>query len=102
MSEKTIDVYMNIQNDDDEYHEIYIKDDNITLNASTPIGVMRALYYLLDLASSAGGLTFDKKTEKSPVPHRYCCGTYSYHTIFAAAGLDKICGLHGALSCDRL
>ena len=81
-SEKTIDVYMNIQSDDEEYHEIYIKDDNITLNASTPVGVMRALYYLLDLASSAGGLTFDKKTykRKTKVKTRVIysfCGLYS-------------------------
>ena len=81
-SEKSIDVCMNIQSDDEEYHEIYIKDDNITLNASTPVGVMRALYYILDLAVSAGGLAFDKKNykRKTKVKSRIIysfCGLYS-------------------------
>ena len=56
-----INIRLEAKTDDEEYHEISIEDGYIDINAAKPIGVMRALNYLLDLAESAGSLGFDKK-----------------------------------------
>ncbi len=80
-SDRFIEIQMNLQTEDEEYHEIQVTDDRISVNAGTPVGVMRALYYLLDLANGAGALSFDKKSykRKTKVKTRFIysfCGLY--------------------------
>lgn len=67
---------------DEEYHEINVKEDLITINAVYPAGVLRALYDLEDLAENAGSFTFDKKSYKkrTKVKTRFIysfCGLYN-------------------------
>ncbi len=79
--DKNIEINMTANDDDEEYHEISVEDGKITVNAGTPVGVMRGLYFLLDLANGAGALSFDKKTykRKTKVKTRFIysfCGLY--------------------------
>ncbi len=79
--EKCIEIHMDIKSDDEEYHEIEVADNVIKINAGTPTGIMRALYFLLDLAGGAGALTFDKKVykRKTKIKTRFIysfCGLY--------------------------
>lgn len=80
-SERNIEIRTDVDLPDEEYHEIHIKETNILINAASPIGVMRALYYILDLANGAGGLTFSQKSyrRKTKVKSRIIysfCGLY--------------------------
>lgn len=80
-SGKIIEICMTAETKDEEYHEIEITDDKITINAGTSVGIMRGLYFLLDLANGAGALTFDKKTykRKTKIKTRFIysfCGLY--------------------------
>lgn len=80
-AEKSIDICIDIKSDDEEYHELAITENKITLSAATPIGVMRGLYYLLDLANGKGDFVFEQKTykRKTKVKTRYIysfCGLY--------------------------
>ena len=80
--EKKIKLEININSDDEEYHEIYITDDLIKINAAAPVGILRGLYDLEDLAESAGSFSFHKKTykKKTKVKTRFIysfCGLYS-------------------------
>ncbi|MBR5586667.1 MAG: hypothetical protein IKW02_01760 [Clostridia bacterium] len=76
-----INISLDAKTEDEEYHEITIDDGLIEINAAKPIGVMRALNYLLDLAESSGCLSFDKKTykRKTKIKTRFIysfCGLY--------------------------
>ncbi|MBO5955779.1 MAG: hypothetical protein J6Q10_03150 [Clostridia bacterium] len=80
-SEKVIEISMDIKTEDEEYHEIEVKEGHIIVNAGTPVGVMRGLYFLLDLANGAGALSFDKKSykRKTKIKTRFIysfCGLY--------------------------
>ncbi len=80
-NEKYIHIKMDIKSDDEEYHEIHISDDKILINAAKPLGVMRALYFVLDLAGSAGSFSFEKKVykRKTKIKTRFIysfCGLY--------------------------
>jgi len=80
-SDKVIEINQSICTEDEEYHELEIRDGYIGINAGTPIGIMRALYFLLDLANGAGMLSFYKKTyqRKTKIKTRIIysfCGLY--------------------------
>ena len=80
-SDRRIEVYTDVEADDEEYHKIDITDDKITIRAGSPIGIMRGLNFLLDLAGGAGSLSFDKKcySRKTKVKTRFIysfCGLY--------------------------
>jgi len=80
-SDKYIEINMNVETDDEEYHEIEITDSKISVRAGAPVGIMRGLYFLLDLANGAGALSFDKKTykRKTKIKTRFIysfCGLY--------------------------
>lgn len=80
-SDKNIKIRMDVITDDEEYHEIDIKDDFIDINAASPAGVLRAIYDIEDLVENAGGFTFDKKSykKKTKVKTRFIysfCGLY--------------------------
>lgn len=80
-SDKKIKIDINIETDDEEYHEIHINDNLIKINAASPVGVLRALYDLEDLAENAGTFTFDKKVykKKTKIKTRFIysfCGLY--------------------------
>lgn len=62
--ERCIQINCNLTHVEEEYHEIAISENNIQISTSSPIGVLRALTYLEDLAKTAGGLYFKKKTYK--------------------------------------
>ncbi|MBR2471190.1 MAG: hypothetical protein IKB55_00765, partial [Clostridia bacterium] len=68
--------------DKEEYHEIYIKENNIEIKAAYPVGILRGLIYLTDLAKGAGGMYFKTATYKREPQFeaRYIysyCGLYS-------------------------
>ena len=80
-SGRYIEICMTAKTDDEEYHEIDITDSKIIINAATPLGIMRALYYILDLANGSGALSFDKKKykRKTKIKTRFIysfCGLY--------------------------
>ncbi len=80
-SEKRIEISMDIKTDDEEYHEVEVTDNRICIRAGSALGVMRGLYFLLDLANGAGTLSFDKKTykRKTKIKTRFIysfCGLY--------------------------
>ncbi len=80
--DKIIEISMNLVTDDEEYHEITVDDGKITVNAGTTVGVMRGLYFLLDLANGAGALSFDKKI-------------YKRKTKMKTRFIYSFCGLYG-------
>lgn len=80
-SGKFIEICMTARTDDEEYHEIDITDSKILINAGSPVGIMRALYFILDLANGSGALSFDKKKykRKTKIKTRFIysfCGLY--------------------------
>lgn len=81
-SKRVIEICMNAQTEDEEYHEIDICEEQILINASSPVGVMRAFYYLLDLANGAGSMSFDKKI-------------YKRRTRIKTRFIYSFCGLYG-------
>ncbi len=81
-SNKAIEIEINIPSNDEEYHEITISEDCVKINTASPVGVLRALYYIEDLAESAGSFTFDKKSykRKTKMKTRFIysfCGLYA-------------------------
>lgn len=76
----SIETEKNMRNDED--HIIRIDDNCITIKAKAPIGVMRALYYLMRKASEVNSLSFEKGTYKrnvkvkSRIIYSYC-GLYT-------------------------
>ncbi len=66
----------------EEDHEIIIQDDMIKITGASPVGVMRALYFLRNLTDGSGTFSFEKK---------------SYHrkTKFQSRILYSFCGLYG-------
>lgn len=80
-SNKKIEIRLDINSTDEEYHEIEISDNLISINAAFPVGILRALYDIEDLAESAGNLSFKKKTykKKTKIKTRFIysfCGLY--------------------------
>lgn len=63
-SDKKISIRMDIRTDDEEYHEVDITENEIKINAGSPLGVLRALYLIEDLAESSGSFTFVPKSYK--------------------------------------
>ncbi len=86
-SEKKLRIRMDIQTDDEEYRELSISDSEIILRAGHPVGVLRGLYDLEDLAESAGTFSFEKKTyrKKTKVKSRII---YSFSSLYTGA-LDQ-------------
>lgn len=81
-SDKKIILKCDIETDDEEYHEIDIKENEIIINAGHDFGVLRGIYFLEDLAESAGTFTFKKKSykRKTKVKTRFLysfCGLYA-------------------------
>ena len=81
-SDKAIEINVNIPSSDEEYHEITVAENSIKINTATSVGVLRALYYLEDLAESVGTFTFDKKSykRKTKMKTRFIysfCGLYA-------------------------
>lgn len=79
--DKNIVIYCDIQNDDDEYHEIYIDENIIEIHAAKEDGVLRALYYLLQLAEDNGKPEFEKRVykRKTAIKTRYI---YSFSGLY--------------------
>ena len=80
-SDNVIEIRMDVETEDEEYHELDIRPERISVNAGSPVGVMRGLYYLLDLANGAGALSFDQKSyhRKTKIKTRFIysfCGLY--------------------------
>ncbi len=80
-SHRNIKIHMDLVHSDEEYHEISVHNDSIVINASTKIGVMRALYYILDLAAGVGSMSFAAKEykRKTRIKTRFIysfCGLY--------------------------
>lgn len=82
-SDKSIRLYLdNKLKNDEEYHEIYISKDNIDIKSASSVGIMRGLFYLLELTQTLKKFTFKIKTYKrKPIfKTRYIysfCGLYS-------------------------
>ncbi len=81
-SDKKINIRMDVKTDDEEYHEVDITNNGIEINAGTPVGVLRALYLIEDLAESADSFTFNKKSykRKTKIKTRFIysfCGLYA-------------------------
>ena len=79
---KKIIIKCDINTKDEEYHEVDIKENLITVNAGHDFGVLRGLYYIEDLAESAGTFTFDEISakRKTKVKTRFLysfCGLYA-------------------------
>ena len=49
---------------EEEYHEINIGGENITITSADSAGILRGLVYLKELAEVSGGFNFEKKTYK--------------------------------------
>ena len=80
-SDKKIALYTDIESDDEEYHEIMISEDEIKINASCASGILRALYYLMQLAEDSGCVVFEKRTykRKTVIKTRYI---YSFSGLY--------------------
>ena len=81
-AEKKIEIKMDIKTDDEEYHEVLISENKITVNAGSPLGILRGLYLLEDLAESTGSFSFDEKSykRKTKIKTRFIysfCGLYA-------------------------
>ena len=85
--EKKLRILLDLQTDDEEYRELTIAPDAITLRAGHPVGVLRGLYDLEDLAESAGTFTFEPKVyrRKTRVKSRVI---YSFSSLYTGA-LDR-------------
>ena len=64
VGEKYIELDICIVSGDEEYHEIDISEEKISIRAAAPAGILRALMFLENLAESAGTLSFDIKSYK--------------------------------------
>lgn len=86
-SDSKINIHLDSATDDQEYHEITVADEQIDINAGTPIGVLRALYYLQSLAEGVGTFSFDKKSYKrrTKIKTRFI---YSFCSLYGDV-LDK-------------
>lgn len=86
-SEKKIRIVMDVQTDDEEYREVSIRDNEILIRAAYPVGVLRGLYDLEDLAESVGTFSFEKKTyrKKTKVKTRII---YSFSSLYTGV-LEK-------------
>ncbi len=82
-----INIRLDVKTDDIEFHEITITDNTIDVNAATPLGAMRALYYLQSLAEGTGAFSFNKKTyrRKTRIKTRFI---YSFCSLYGDV-LDK-------------
>jgi len=82
-SDKVIKLYIDkTLSENEEYHEIHIKSDSIDIKAATAVGIMRALYYLLELSQPYEKCTFKiasyKRTPLFKTRYIYSfCGLYS-------------------------
>ena len=86
-SEKKIRLRLDSKSSDEEYHEIKISDELIDINAATPMGILRALYYLEDLVEGAGTFSFDRIAckRKTKVKTRFI---YAFSSLYSDV-LDK-------------
>ncbi len=80
--EKAIELSF-LENKEEEYHEIYIKENKIELKAGASAGILRALYKLEDMADKNGGMFFDK-------------AEYIRKPRFGARYIYSFCGLYEA------
>ncbi len=81
-SENKIVLTLDDISDKEEYHEICITENKIEIKAAYPVGILRGLIYLTDLAKGAGGMYFKTATYKREPQFeaRYIysyCGLYS-------------------------
>lgn len=84
----TISIELLSEDCEEEYHEVDITEDKISVKAADSAGVQRALNFIEDLASSAGGPFFDKKT-------------YKRNAVFKTRFIYSFCGLYNdALDVD--
>lgn len=82
LSDKKISIAIDVDTDDEEYHELDITEKGISINAGSEVGVLRALYLLRDLVESVGSFTFKKKSykRKTKIKTRFIysfCGLYA-------------------------
>ena len=86
-SNKKIQISMDVQIEDEEYHEIEICENKILIRTAYPVGVLRALYTVEDLVENAGSFSFDKKNyrKKTKVKTRII---YSFCSLYSDV-LDK-------------
>lgn len=81
-TQKKIKIIIYEQMENEEDHEIWIDYNCIKIVASAPIGVMRAIYYLMELAERTSSFSFKKETYirkeriKSRIIYSYC-GLYT-------------------------
>ena len=81
-SDKKIVLTLDDISEKEEYHEIYITKNKIEIKAAYPVGILRGLIYLTDLAKGTGGMYFKTATYKREPQFeaRYIysyCGLYS-------------------------
>ena len=80
-AEKCIELYVCINSDDEEYHEIYVNKERIIIKAAREIGILRGICYLESLAEGAHSFSFDTKIykRKTKIKTRFIysfCGLY--------------------------
>ncbi len=75
-------LFKDIITDDEEYHEIEISDDRIEIHGSTDEAILRALYYLLQIADDNGAPVFEKQVykRKTAIKTRYI---YSFSGLYS-------------------
>ena len=68
--------------EDEEYHEVTVTDNAITLRAGTAVGILRGLYLLEDQAERTGTFAFDRLSvaRKTRVKIRYI---YSFSSLYS-------------------
>lgn len=80
--DKAIALYMDLQSEDDEYHEITISADGIEIHTAKAEGVLRALYFLLQTAEDNGAFAFYEKQ-------------YKRKAVVKTRLIYSFCGLYG-------
>ncbi len=80
--ERYIELDICIVSEDEEYHEIDISEEKISIRAAAPVGILRAFMFLENLAEGAGTLSFDIKS-------------YKRETKIKSRIIYSFCGLYG-------
>lgn len=80
--EKKITLSMDIVSDDEEYHELEITENQITIRAAEPVGILRGLYELENQADLSGSFSFNPCNikRKSKMKIRYI---FSFSSLFS-------------------
>lgn len=80
--DKAIAVYIDLQSEDAEYHEISVKKSGIEIHAATAEGILRGLYFLLQTAEDNGAFAFYEKE-------------YKRSAVVKTRMIYSFCGLYG-------